>query len=480
MSSSAGKKFNINTIHILIILFFMFGFRFIPPIGSLTEISMQVIGVFVGVIYGWITVGITWPSVLGLVALGLTDYIAMSDLLVSAFGSQTIIMIFGLFMLAAFVQQADLTGIIVDFLLSRKSAKGRPFLILFYFLLAGFIAAILSQCLAVLVIFLGLFKEIMRKTGMEPYSKAVPTFFVGMAYALVIGDIALPFKGCAILGIGAYESLTGETMNLMSYTVFMLPMCIFTIAAYVLFCKYIVRVDLSCLANYEHVADETEPVTFRKKVSLIGMILCMVLLLVPSILPDSWAISGLVNNMGLGGLTLFLLAIMMLITIDGEPLLDVGKIAAYFPWGVYFVIVALFPLADALSSDAVGLKQLLSSTFSSFIPSLPSVAIIFAVVLLSALVTNFANNMVICSLFVTIICFMGDALPFSPVVLSCLVILGSNMSMFFPAANPMNAILFAQKDIVTFKQEVVHGLAACLFLCIITSIVGYLYGILVF
>lgn len=478
--STVRKRINLTILHYILVLFFMFGFRFLSPIGGLNEISMQVIGVFVGVIYGWITLSIGWPSILGLVAFGLTDYVSMSDLLVSAFASQTVVMIMGLLLLAAFIQQAGLTTIIVDFLLSRKSAKGRPYVVLFYFLLAGFIAAILSQPLAVLVIFLELFLEIMHKTGIKPYSRAVPTFFVGSAFAIVIGDISLPFKGCAILGIGAYSSITGENLDFLRYTLFMMPMCLLTIVAYVLFCKFILRINLSGLEDYVHDTSKSATITLRQKVSLVGVILVMAMLLVPSILPDSWAITPIITGLGLGGLTLFLVAILMMIKVEGKPLMDLGEIASQYPWNVYFVIVVLLPLADALSSDAVGLKQLLSAGATSLLSGLPGVLTIFLVVLISAVVTNFANNMVVCSVFVTIICFMGDALPFSTAVMSCLVILATNLSMFFPAANPMNAIIFSQKNIVTFKAEFTHGLISCIFLCVVISVVGFFYGSLIF
>lgn len=478
--STVRKRINLTILHYILVLFFMFGFRFLSPIGGLNEISMQVIGVFVGVIYGWITLSIGWPSILGLVAFGLTDYVSMSDLLVSAFASQTVVMIMGLLLLAAFIQQAGLTTIIVDFLLSRKSAQGRPYVVLFYFLLAGFIAAILSQPLAVLVIFLELFLEIMHKTGIKPYSRAVPTFFVGSAFAIVIGDISLPFKGCAILGIGAYSSITGENLDFLRYTLFMMPMCLLTIVAYVLFCKFILRINLSGLEDYVHDTSKSATITLRQKVSLVGVILAMAMLLVPSILPASWAITPIITGLGLGGLTLFLVAILMMIKVEGKPLMDLGEIASQYPWNVYFVIVVLLPLADALSSDAVGLKQLLSAGATSLLSGLPGVLTIFLVVLISAVVTNFANNMVVCSVFVTIICFMGDALPFSTAVMSCLVILATNLSMFFPAANPMNAIIFSQKNIVTFKAEFTHGLVSCVFLCVVISVVGFFYGSLIF
>ena len=111
---------------------------------------------------------------------------------------------------------------------------------------------------------------------------------------------------------------------------------------------------------------------------------------------------------------------------------------------------------------------------------MPPVLVLFLMVLISGVITNFANNMVICTIFVTIICFMGDLLPFNPVMFSCLAIISSNLSMFFPAANPMNAIVFSMKEIVTFKAEFAHGLASFIFLCAVTTIVGYFYSLIIF
>lgn len=466
--------------NLAVVLLLMFGLGFVPPFPGLNVMSMKVIGVFTGVIYGWIMLDIGWPSILGLVALCLSGFMPANDLLASAFGSQTIVMILSLLFLAAFVQQAELTEIIVDFLLSRKCTVGKPFLILFNFLLAGFLAAVLSQCLAVLVIFLEIFKEIVRKTGIKPYSSAIPAFMVGMAFSIVIGDISLPFKGCAILGIGAYEAVTGQSMDLAAFSIFMFPMCVASIAFYVLSCKYIFRVDLSALRSYRHEPSKGAQVTALKKISLTAIIVSLALLLLPGIIPSGNALDTLFQQLGLGGLSLAIIAVLMILKVDGEPLLDMIKVARFFPWKVFFVLVVLLPVASALSSDTVGLKSLLSSLATSLLSDLPPSLVIFAVVLLPAILTQFANNMIVTSVFVTIICFIGKALPFNPVILSCLVILSANLSMFFPAANPMNAILFAQRDLVTFRQEASFGFLSCMLLCLFLAVAGYGWGCLVF
>lgn len=469
-----------GVVNYLIVLFLLFGFRFLPSVGGVSDIGMQVIGVFAGVIYGWITIGIGWPSVLGIVAFGMTDYAQMNSLLSTAFGSQTMVMIMTLLLLAAFVQQADLTDLILHFLMSRDSARGKPFLVLFYFLLAGFIASILSHCLAVLIIFLELFKEMMRKADIKPYSSAVPCFFVGMSYTFVLGDVALPFKSTAIVGIGAYEAITGTQMNLLHYTLFMFPLCVFCIASYVLSCKYLFRVDLSRLASHELPRLDSGALPVRKKVSLVAVILAMATLLLPSVVPADCALSGILGKLGLGGLSLLILSVLLMIRVKGEPLMDLQKTARHFSWNVFFVLCFLLPIASALSSDAVGLKQILTQGATALLQGLPGVVVIFVIVLMSAVATNFSNNLVVCGIFVAIACFMGDVIATDVRAVSCLIIAGSSISIFFPAASPLNAVLFSQKELVTFRQEFSLGLKTCILQCVLISIAGSVWGGLVF
>lgn len=476
----AGKtKIIIRYSNLALTFFFCFFFRYLPPFADLTPLSMQVLGVFIGVIYAWITISTGWPSVMGIVAFGLTDYMPMNRLLEISFGSQTMVMILCLLVIAAYVQQAGLTDVILDAMLSRPEARKRPFLLLFYFLYAGFIGSILSNCVAVLIIFIELFREMMRKTGIAPYSRAVPCFFVGMAYAFILGDIAVPFKSTSILSIGAYEAITGQTMNLAKFTIFMFPLCSAAIAVYVLLCKYVFRIDLSALAKYHHPARE-EKLPLRKKTALIGVLVAMCLLLAPGIVPPDWLVGRFLSVIGLGGLSLLLITALLVIRVQGEPLMDFGKLAQYFPWNVYFIIAFLLPLATALSSDPVGIKTLLSTAAASVLTNIPGILVIFAMVLLSALITNFANNVVICVIFVSIIGTIGANMPYNLAVMSCLVIISANISCFFPAANPMNAILFAQTDIVTFRQEATHGLLTCVTQSIFIAVFGYLWGLLVF
>ena len=82
MSGSSGSTAKNKTmsywIHSAICVAFIFGFGLLTPFGSLEKLGMQVLGIFIGLLYGWTFIGFIWPSLLGLLALGFTEYGSMS------------------------------------------------------------------------------------------------------------------------------------------------------------------------------------------------------------------------------------------------------------------------------------------------------------------------------------------------------------------------------------------------------------------
>mgnify|MGYP000962818424 CR=1 FL=1 len=50
-----------NLIHCIIMVALTFGIGFIPPIGGdITVMGMKILGVFIGVLYGWTFLGFFW------------------------------------------------------------------------------------------------------------------------------------------------------------------------------------------------------------------------------------------------------------------------------------------------------------------------------------------------------------------------------------------------------------------------------------
>lgn len=115
-------------INSIIVFVLMFGIGQLPPFGEVTPLGMQVLGIFVGVLYGWCTVSLLWPSLVGIVAVGATDYCTVVQSFSSAFGAEIPLTIVVVYILATYVEESGLSSWIANWFISRKIGEGHPWI----------------------------------------------------------------------------------------------------------------------------------------------------------------------------------------------------------------------------------------------------------------------------------------------------------------------------------------------------------------
>ena len=69
----------------------MFGFGLFTPVRH--HAGMRVAGIFLGMIWGWLTVALHWPSVLDLIALGTSGYASVTSVFASGFGPRNVMLV---------------------------------------------------------------------------------------------------------------------------------------------------------------------------------------------------------------------------------------------------------------------------------------------------------------------------------------------------------------------------------------------------
>ena len=96
----------IKVIHILISLAIMVCFKFVPAAEPLTPLGVEVIGIFLGMLYGWLIANDSfWPSIFGLLFLGLSSYSTVPAVLRDGFGNSTVLLLFFFFAFRALDRQ---------------------------------------------------------------------------------------------------------------------------------------------------------------------------------------------------------------------------------------------------------------------------------------------------------------------------------------------------------------------------------------
>lgn len=76
-------------IHLAIMILLTVLIGICPPFGAITQVGMRTIGVFVGVLYGWLTIDLIWPSLFGYAALAILGITDTTSALSSGFGNSS-------------------------------------------------------------------------------------------------------------------------------------------------------------------------------------------------------------------------------------------------------------------------------------------------------------------------------------------------------------------------------------------------------
>ena len=138
---STPKRFSAPAyyLHTVVCLLIMFGFGQLPPVEPLTPLGMNLIGIFLGVLYGWVCIEIVWPSLAGLLALMLIGGMKPMMLLNKSFGDPVVQMMFFIFVFCATISHYGLSKFISLWFITRKFVAGRPWVFTYTFLGSIFI-----------------------------------------------------------------------------------------------------------------------------------------------------------------------------------------------------------------------------------------------------------------------------------------------------------------------------------------------------
>ena len=124
MAGNEGKVKKSKIIHTIIGICIMIFFQFLPVnLPSVTDVGMQILGIFLGTLYLWTTVDILWSSLLCLGAIGISAYTTMDTMLESMLGNSTLMLMLFIMILSGALVKFKLTDYIARFFLTRKITK---------------------------------------------------------------------------------------------------------------------------------------------------------------------------------------------------------------------------------------------------------------------------------------------------------------------------------------------------------------------
>lgn len=137
-------KFGISPAYVInsiITLVIMIGFKYVvPAVDPLTPLGVEILGIFIGTLYGWLIVGnVVWPSIVCLVLLGLTDYTTVTASFASGFGNNTVLLMLFFFLFTNILNSAGIIEFVAEWIATRKIAYGKPWMLSLLLMIASIV-----------------------------------------------------------------------------------------------------------------------------------------------------------------------------------------------------------------------------------------------------------------------------------------------------------------------------------------------------
>jgi len=475
--AGAEIKGPMKWVHLAIALLFMFVIgNIVPPIYPLTEIGMQVMGVFIGVVYSWIFIGFLWPSLMAMVALGLTDALPMAGVWTGSFGNHVAVLLLFSMILFGSVEHVGATKYITRFFLTRRIYNGKPIVFAFVFFFATYALSVAVNVTPSLLLMWAVLYGILKDLGYGKGEKFTSFMIVGTFLGAISGQASLPFSGSTLAIINVFNNAGTEILRdggyigaadylRISSPQYILLGFIFTIlglSGYCLYMKFICKqADLEKVANVNTEMFNKEPLppmNAVQKVNFSAMLVFIIMLLAPDILPNGWWITRTLSTMGPAGTGIFITAVMCIINVKGEKAFDFNGVAKnHINWDVYVMVAAAMLIASQLTHAQTGVVDAMIVLFEPVLGGHSAFAFFAIMLVFGMFVTSFASSMVIgIALMPILVIFGNQAGANLPAVATTLILL-IHYSIILPSASVFAAMLWGNDEWISPKEVFKQG-----------------------
>ena len=456
--------------------------QFIPSVNGLSSDAFGVIFIFIGVLLLWLTIGIDWPSLLCLFALGFIDKFGFNKVLSSSFGNSTFAFLLFTFVCTYALSKTSLIKRIALTFVNFKIAQKNSYLFIFFFLLATLILGLFISPSVLFVILLPILNEIISLLNIEKDDKISKVLMLGLGFTVSISSGMTPIAHVfPILAINA-ANIEVSTFEYIAIA-FPAGLVLFLLTYLVLILCIRPKKDGLNFENVVNLKKSLQKLDKKDIITLIIFISVLVLWIVPSIFEFIYyPIYEFFNKYGTIMPPLLGTILLCVIRVEEKPLLEVGDAFKNgVPWASLIMCAATLALGEAIKSEDIGLITYLQTNLGNSLVSLSPIILLIIFALWAAIQTNLSSNMVTATLVGTVASTV-IASTFSTLNLEatiCIIGMLSSFAFATPPSMPHIAIISSSETLST-KEVFIYGLIIMLLSVLVALLISYPIGLLIF
>lgn len=492
MASATGKntKFYIWAA-ISLCFIFLFG-QVVQPFAGITDMGINVLGVFFGVLIATIVTGETfWPAVMGLFGLVICGYQTSNALLATWFGNVTIQQIIWVMALTGAVTESGAVDVLARKVLKIKALRGHPIrFITALFITVLVCAALVSSPTTMLLLWYPIIDTICETCGIKKDSDLKRELLLGI-YIAAMGAYVLPFKGVHLSSIAIISGIMESSGLKFDNSLYLLVATLVVLAfvlAYIAFMCFVWKTDLTALKEFDPdklgLKESDLKMNGRQKILLGFMLFGILFLLASMVLPKESAIFALYNKVGSTWIWIALFGILCIMRDkEGKPFINgVKLLQSKTMWGIVAVAGCFTICGSAIASDDLGIKAAIAEFLSPILGNASWPIMVILCVAISTIFTNLTNGMpvsfTINAVCIPLACSMQIAGGGNATVLGVATILSAMCAFMTNGAIAYAPIMLGREE-MTNKFIFTKGLVTNVIYIVVASLIcivaGYIF-----
>lgn len=436
---------------------------------------MAFLGAFIGIVYGWITVGLLWPSIFGMIAIGMTGFMSVSDALASGFGANNTLVVIMAMGLLGVLDSAGVTEWLALKIVGSQAGRSSSWKLVFLIMAATWVLVAFTCSWQVLFVIWSIFYKIVKANNVEkgPFTEYVVATVV--VVSIIAGQV-IPYAPQCVVMTSAFTGAGGSTVSFIPYFVWMTVISWIIMLIWLFMGKRILKLKAPELDNTK--VEKVSPLTTYQKVVLTLFAAFLLCLVCASILPSSWPVVAFLNGLGVKGLCFGIIGIICMLNFTESKGFPVFMKSV--DWTIVFVVALINVLASNMTRDELGILSTITDAATPLISGIGAIGLIVLLTLLPVVLTNFLNNLVIGSLFMVLSVTFCGTLGISATPLYMAIMILACCALGTPAGCATCVVFFGNQEWLSYQSASKYGWLLAAIAWIVVLVIGIPLGFLIF
>lgn len=448
MMKAANKERSNNKgsyyFHIVMVFVISLGIGALPPFGQITGYGMQVLGIFIGTLYGWIFCELFWPSVWALLLLGFTEFGSITQVFTAGLGNSNVVMLLIVFIFVGYLELSGLMKFIAEWFVSRKICEGRPYVFLIMMMLPAAIFGAFINVWAGLVIVWSLFFRACEFLELKKDDAYVCMGIMGTTLAASVTPTLFTFRPVPIMANGWVKTAVGVGYNTDIWFALQGLACVLSLAIVLLVFKFMVKPDVSQFRGkgnlYANLREQK--MNKQQKFALVFLLVFVMMLVIPLLLPKTLQPVKVLSNFSIVGTAALCIMAATLLKIDGRPLFKLQDcVQKGVNWPLIFMLAASFPIGDALEQESTGIIATFTQYVTPMVAGLSPMVFMIMVIIIFNLISQVMHNLVLMMVFTPVLCQLALSVGVPVDVFAPIFVFTVNTALITPGSSATGAMI---------------------------------------